>query len=67
LLVIDNAEDLITFDKSNFKQLIKLLLTHVPTMTILLTTRCRLKLQTDINEEIILIYGLHPLQSMTLF
>jgi len=67
LLVIDNAEDLITNDKHNFKTLVLYFLNQVPTLQILMTTRCRLKMHNDLNEEIILIYGLPVQQSMLLF
>jgi Cdc6-like AAA superfamily ATPase len=71
LLVIDNAEDLITFDKTthknSFKQLVQYFLNQVPNLKILLTTRQRLKLQSDFNEEVILLYGLPALQSEILF
>lgn len=71
LLVIDNAEDLITFDKTthknSFKQIVKYFLNQVPNLKILLTTRQRLKLQSDFNEEVILLYGLPALQSEILF
>lgn len=68
LLVIDNAEDLISSDdKHNFKTLVLYFLNQVPMLKILMTTRCRLKMHNDLNEEIMLIYGLPSLQSMLLF
>ena len=59
LMVIDNAEDLITFDKRNFRILVRFLLTQVPQLHILITARCRFKSSNDLTGEIILLYGLN--------
>ena len=60
LLVLDNAEDLIKNDKHNFKTLVSYFLNQVPTLKVLLTTRCRLKMshESSVTEEIMLIHGL---------
>ena len=42
VLVLDNSEDLITYDKNNFRNLITMILWRVPQIRVLLTGRVRL-------------------------
>lgn len=67
LLVIDNAEDLITKDKNDFKILISLILQRVPQLKVLLTSRNRLTSTSEFKEEIIILNNLSNAQSAVLF
>ena len=58
LLVIDNAEDLITKDKNDFKILISLILQRVPLLKVLLTSRNRLTSTAEFKEEIVILSNL---------
>jgi hypothetical protein len=67
LMVFDNSEDLIAYDKNSFKQLVSTFLTKIPKLKILLTSNVRLQSVKDFTEETILLYELSALQSMQLF
>jgi hypothetical protein len=65
--VIDNCEDLIENDRSNFKVLLSIILAKAPHITILLTTRVRLGSGVkEANEEIVVLGGLNNLQTEAL-
>jgi hypothetical protein len=64
LMVFDNSEDLIAYDKNSFKQLVSTFLTKIPKLKILLTSNVRLQSVKDFTEETILLYELSALQSM---
>lgn len=67
LFVIDNCEDLIEGDTSNFKILISMILAKIPVIKILMTTRVRLGSGlNEANEEIIVLNGLNNLQTEAL-
>ena len=59
LFVIDNAEDLIQNDKSNFKTLISMILQRVPYLKVFITSRIRLTSTEDFKEELIFLNNLN--------
>ncbi len=58
LFVIDNCEELIEIDRQDFKVLVAMMLAKIPSIKILLTTRIRLGIVKEANEEIIVLNGL---------
>jgi hypothetical protein len=58
LFVIDNCEELIENDRQDFKVLVAMMLAKIPSIKILLTTRIRLGIVKEANEEIIVLNGL---------
>ena len=58
LLVIDNCEDLITVDKTNFRKLVSYFLQRVQQMKVLLTTRVLLHNAAEFKEETVCLSGL---------
>jgi hypothetical protein len=67
VLVIDNAEDLIQFDKVNFRSLVRLILLSCANIKVLLTSRIRLASLPEVIEEIIVLSELPPQASWQLF
>lgn len=67
VIVLDNAEDLISNDKVNFKPLVSNFLTKIPKLKMLLTSSLRLQNVKDFTEETILLFELSALQTMQLF
>lgn len=67
LLVIDNAENLITQQRSELQVILSMMLTQVSTLRILLTSQRALQPATDFKEELILLQGLTNSQSAELF
>ena len=67
LLVIDNAEDLIMGDQHDFRMLISLILSSVPDIKVIITSRKLLKSTEDFREESIIINNLSRINSAVLF
>jgi len=66
LFVIDNCEEIIEKDRQDFKVLVSLMLAKIPSIKVLLTTRIRLGMVKEANEEIIVLNGLTSLNSEVL-
>ena len=58
LLVIDNAEDLIQKDKTNFRKLVSYFLQRIPKLKVLLTSRVLIHFAAEFKEESISLQGL---------
>lgn len=67
LIVLDNADDLIAFDKANFKWVLHQIVEIIPTCKVLLTSNIRLQSIKDYSEEVILLYELSTHESLSLF
>ena len=67
LLVIDNAEDLIQNDKSNFRKLVSYFLQRIPQMKILLTTKILLHFAAEFKEDCFNLQGIKDEQATNLF
>lgn len=55
LLVIDNVEDLITFDKINFRNIVRLMLLTCSNIKLVLTSRIRMSSLPEFTEEIVIV------------
>jgi hypothetical protein len=61
--MIDNAEDLIKSSKRSFCSALKFLLALVDKLQILITSKCVL----NHSDDLVLVYGLKPVQTYKLF
>ena len=55
LVVFDNAEELMYYDKSAFRNIINVLLTTCPNVHVLMTSRTTLGALQDITEKILVL------------
>jgi predicted phosphoribosyltransferase len=67
LIVFDNVEDLLYYDKLAFRILINDLLIQVPNLHILMTSRTTLGALQDISEKILVLHELSPFFTVELF
>lgn len=54
-MVIDNVEDLITYDKINFRNVVRLMLLTCSNMKLVLTSRVRMSSLPEFSEEIVIV------------
>jgi hypothetical protein len=67
MIVFDNAEDLLYYDKKAFRNLVNDLVNSTPYLHVLLTSRTTLGALQDISEKILVLQEMNPFFTVDLF